>query len=70
MEDFCYLQHDQGLCDRLAHAIRGSGAFRRFRAAIEREGLLDTWYEYKKRRIGKSRATGVKRMNWRLRSKE
>ena len=31
----------------LAGAIHGSGAFRHFRGAVERFGLLDAWYRYR-----------------------
>ena len=31
----------------LAGAIHGSGAFRHFRGAVERLGLLDAWYRYR-----------------------
>ncbi|SEM37885.1 Uncharacterised protein family (UPF0158) [Butyrivibrio sp. ob235] len=47
MEHFVYdlpAGEDQ---DRLERAIRGSGAFRRFRDNIERMGLLQNWYDYK-----------------------
>lgn len=31
----------------LLGAVHGSGAFRRFRSAVERLGLLDVWYRYR-----------------------
>lgn len=31
----------------LLDAVRGSGAFRHFRGAVERLGLLDAWYRYR-----------------------
>jgi hypothetical protein len=31
----------------LAGAVHGSGAFRHFRGAVERLGLLDAWYRYR-----------------------
>jgi hypothetical protein len=35
----------------LLGAIHGSGAFRHFRGAVERLGLLDAWYRYREEAI-------------------
>jgi hypothetical protein len=35
----------------LAAAVHGSGAFRHFRGAVERLGLLDVWYRYRNEAI-------------------
>lgn len=35
----------------LLNAIHGSGAFRHFRSAVERLGLLDAWYRYREEAI-------------------
>lgn len=35
--------------ERLEDAIRGSGAFRRFRITVERLGLVDDWYAFRDR---------------------
>jgi hypothetical protein len=35
----------------LLDAIHGSGAFRHFRGAVERLGLLDAWYRYRQEAI-------------------
>ena len=35
----------------LIGAIHGSGAFRHFRGAVERLGLLDAWYRYREEAI-------------------
>jgi len=43
MESFAESRNRQELLE----AIHGSGAFRRFRVAVERLGLLDKWYEYR-----------------------
>lgn len=43
MESFAESRNRQ----ELMRAIQGAGAFRRFRAAVERLGLLEQWYEYK-----------------------
>ncbi|MGC5629304.1 IS1096 element passenger TnpR family protein [Georgenia sp. Z1344] len=43
--------------DRLERAIDGSGAFRRFRDLIEKEGLVERWMAFSEdRRIGRARA--------------
>jgi hypothetical protein len=47
MQDFCRSQQDEGLRTRLENSIRGSEAFRRFRATIEQAGLLEKWYAFK-----------------------
>jgi hypothetical protein len=47
MQDFCRLQQDSGLKAQLENTLRGNGAFRRFREAVERNGLLEKWYAFK-----------------------
>ena len=47
MERFGLSLPDEGLQDELLHAIRGSGAFRRFKAAIHRNGIQDDWYRFR-----------------------
>jgi hypothetical protein len=47
MQDFCRSQQNDNLRTRLENSIRGSGAFRRFRATIEQAGLLEKWYAFK-----------------------
>lgn len=44
MEDFIAGLDDQRVQSRLASAIRGRGAFSRFRDNVARLGLLDAWY--------------------------
>ncbi len=44
--------------DRLRDAIKGSGAFRRFKNAVREEGLKDRWYAYR------SRANRRAAINW------
>lgn len=46
MERFSHEQND-GARKVLLSAIHGSGAFRHFRGAVERLGLLDAWYRYR-----------------------
>jgi hypothetical protein len=47
MEDFCYSIEDEELSEELFYAIRGSGAFRRFKEKIYQYDLEDDWYDYK-----------------------
>jgi len=35
------------LASNSLRAVHGSGAFRHFRSAVERLGLLDAWYRYR-----------------------
>lgn len=46
MERYVYYFPDGDLSDRLSRAIRGSGAFRRFRMELERFGRLEDWYDF------------------------
>ena len=50
MERFSHEQND-GARKVLHGAIHGSKAFRHFRSAIERLGLMDTWYRYREEAI-------------------
>ena len=47
MERFCLSLSDEGLQDEMLHAIRGSGAFRRFKDAIHHKGIQDDWYRFR-----------------------
>ena len=38
---------DEALQNELLHAIRGSGAFRRFKDAIYRKEIQDDWYSFR-----------------------
>lgn len=50
MEDFIYDEIPAGaIREQFEAAIRGRGAFRRFRQLAERLGILDDWYEYKEK---------------------
>jgi len=50
MEDFIYDEIPEGgVRDQFENAIRGRGAFRRFRQLVERLGILDDWYKYKEK---------------------
>lgn len=46
MEDFIYSLDDETAQEWLSNAIRGRGAFRRFRGACERFHILDDWYDF------------------------
>lgn len=47
MNRFALQQRDEKLIRALSGAIRGRGAFRRFRLAIEELGLLDQWHKFR-----------------------
>ena len=47
MDRFCLSLSDEGLQDELLQAIRGSGAFRRFKDAIHHKGIQDGWYRFR-----------------------
>ena len=46
MEDFIYSLENETAREWLSNAIRGRGAFRRFRGACERFHILDDWYDF------------------------
>jgi uncharacterized protein UPF0158 len=47
MEKFVAHLTDPHVAEQLWHAIKGTGAFRQFRDAVTRLGLLDDWYSYR-----------------------
>jgi hypothetical protein len=47
MEDFCYTVEDKTLREDLLDAIRGSGAFGRFKSMAQRHGVIDAWYSFR-----------------------
>jgi len=47
MEDFSQSVDDPALRDELLAAIRGPGAFRHFRDAVDRHGIRDSWLDFK-----------------------
>ena len=51
MEAFCLGVEDEALRVELLDVIRGSGAFRRFKDAVQRRGVAEKWYGYRQRRI-------------------
>jgi len=46
MERFCLSIEDEQISDSLYYAIKGKGAFRRFKNGIYRFGVAEDWYEY------------------------
>ena len=46
MERFCLSVDDEDMRDDLCDAIRGRGAFRRFKDRMQLYGLADDWYRY------------------------
>ncbi len=50
MEDFCLRIKNDEKRERLLDAIRGKGAFRRFKSAISSLGLEDNWYQFRSQR--------------------
>jgi len=51
LEDFAYAYPDEEISEDLAEAIRGRGAFRRFKDAVQRLGIAEEWYEYRYQRL-------------------
>lgn len=47
MEEFCRSIADPELSERLLNAIRGSGAFSRFRGALEALDRRQEWYDFR-----------------------
>jgi L-methionine (R)-S-oxide reductase len=51
MEKFCLSLKDEKASTQLYHAIKGSGAFRRFKDGIHRLNIADQWYRYRDRAL-------------------
>jgi hypothetical protein len=47
IEEFCYSIEDQELSDKLLDKIRGRGAFRRFKDAVNLLGIEEDWYSFR-----------------------
>ena len=47
MEDYIRELDDNALANRLANAIRGKGAFRRFKNTLISCGKIQSWYDYR-----------------------
>jgi hypothetical protein len=52
MEHFCYSFVDQKISNELAYAIKGSGAFRRFKDRVYEYGIEQQWYQYRDEALG------------------
>ena len=53
MENFCLAFEDRQVGQDLLRRIKGSGAFRRFKNAINSMGIEDAWYEFKRSALEK-----------------
>jgi len=53
MEDFCYAVADDRIREDLLDEIRGSGAFRRFKDAIQMNGIEEDWYSFRQEALEK-----------------
>ena len=51
MDRFARWVEDERIGEKLSYAIRGRGAFRRFKEAIHRLGVAKEWYEYRERAL-------------------
>ena len=51
ISDFCWAQTDDEIQERLLEAIKGKGAFRRFKDRASDLGVIDQWYEYRAARF-------------------
>jgi hypothetical protein len=47
MEKFCLSLNNAEMRDTLYSLIKGSGAFRRFKDAVQDYGIADDWYKYR-----------------------
>jgi len=47
MERFCLAVDDEDMRDDLCNAIRGRGAFRRFKDMMQAYGMTEAWYRYR-----------------------
>jgi Uncharacterised protein family (UPF0158) len=47
MERFCLSVDDEDIRDDLCDAIRGRGAFRRFKDRMQMYGMVEEWYRYR-----------------------
>ena len=47
MERFCLSVDDEDIRDDLCNAIRGRGAFRRFKDRMQLYGMAEEWYRYR-----------------------
>src|SRR5215470_4121125 len=52
MERFCLSVDDEDMRDDLCDAIRGRGAFRRFKDRMQLYGMAEEWYQYRDAALG------------------
>jgi hypothetical protein len=69
MEDFALADSQCRCRAELQSAVHGDGAFRRFKAAIDRLGLEDAWFRFREERFERSRVAGRARDSLPLRPK-
>lgn len=62
MEDFVEGQTDANVRDMLDRAIRGKGAFRRFKDCAHDLGVIEQWYDWKVKAIGRIAADHLDHM--------
>ncbi len=51
MEKFCLSIMDREISEELYRAVKGKGAFRRFKESIQRFRIADEWYKYREEAI-------------------
>lgn len=51
MEKFCFSIRDEKIAEVLYRAIKGSGAFRRFKDSVHQLDVAEDWYEYRNETI-------------------
>ncbi|MEK7727671.1 MAG: ArgE/DapE family deacylase [candidate division KSB1 bacterium] len=52
MEDFCMALTDETLREAMYFAIKGAGAFRRFKDRLHHYGIIEQWYAFRETRYG------------------
>jgi hypothetical protein len=61
MAEFCESVADAKLREDLLDAIRGSGAFGRFKSMAHRHGLIDDWHRFRDRQVAEFVASWLKK---------
>ena len=51
MERFCISLEDEEMANILLNAIRGRGAFRRFKDTLYQHGIEEHWYKYRQQAL-------------------
>lgn len=69
MEDFIGRLSPGKMQEELVYAIRGKGAFRRFKQSVRYHGLEQRWYDFIwRRRTGSLQSAGAQRKAWSTRN--